>query len=227
MVGQEQFDYRASQAFIPLLECEPTIKLKQEGAMIRTVAVVGLGEVGAGIAQVCAGAGFETIVRERDARSLWESLARIDHNLQRLVQIGCLAPKAKRALQERFIPVQNLWRGMARADLIIEAIDEDLDAKRRLWRELADRARPDALLATTSAGIPPSTLSDSLLRPDRAIGLRFLAPVTVMDTVEVVWTPETCLGTVDRAVTFVQALCKTPLCRSAEPQAAHPAPRRR
>lgn len=179
---------------------------------MQTVAVIGLGQVGAGLAQLCAAAGLETIVRDRDPHCLWEGLARIDRSLSRQVQQGQLLPAAKRELQERFIPVQNLWQGIERADLIIEAIDEDLDAKQAIWRQLASLVPAETILATASAGFHATEIGAGLAHRERMIGLRFSAPVTVLDLVDVVWSTGTAIQTVQAAIRFVQQIGKVPLC---------------
>lgn len=180
---------------------------------MQTVAVIGLGQVGTGLAQICAAAGLETIVRERDAHLLWEGLARIDRRLSHLVQRGRLLSTAKRQLQERFIPVQTLWHGIERAELVIEAVTEDMETKRAIWRELAAHVPATTILATASTDFRATDIGAGLPHPERMIGLRFTDPVTALDLVEVVWTAGTDLQAVQAAIAFLQRIGKVPLCQ--------------
>jgi 3-hydroxyacyl-CoA dehydrogenase/enoyl-CoA hydratase/3-hydroxybutyryl-CoA epimerase len=127
--------------------------------------------------------------------------------------------KEARAIQaalDRLLP-DPAGDGVARADLVIEAIFEDADAKRELYRQIEPRLRPEAILATNTSSIPLQELAGALTRPERLIGLHFFNPVDKMQLVEVVSSTATDAAVVQRGAAFVLAIKRLPLAVSSSP----------
>jgi len=152
---------------------------------IRKVGVVGLGTMGAGIAQVAVEAGFETLGRELSGELGDAARARIDHFLTRKVEKGQLEQAAKDAAIGR-LRVTTELADLADCDLVIEAAFEDLDVKRELVSELDGVLRPDAVLATNTSALSVTQIAATSARPDRVVGLHFFNPAPLMPLVEVV-----------------------------------------
>jgi 3-hydroxybutyryl-CoA dehydrogenase len=152
---------------------------------INTVGVVGAGTMGNGIAQVAARAGLSVILRDVEQRLIDRGLAAIDKSLQRDVDKERLTPDAKRETVERIRTTVEL-DALASADLIVEAVTEDLGVKRALFDELDRLARPGVILASNTSSISITKLAASTARPDRFIGMHFMNPVPIMKLVEVI-----------------------------------------
>ena len=166
---------------------------------IRTIGVVGCGLMGRGIAEVCALAGHPTIVREVSQELLDRGLQSIRASIDRGVEKGRIEPAARqRARIEGTLDAEAL----ARCDLVIEAIVEDLDTKLTLFRQLDRLLPPAALLATNTSSLTVTQLAVATGRPDRFLGLHFFNPVPAMKLVEVVRT----LMVSDQAVTEAKEL---------------------
>jgi 3-hydroxybutyryl-CoA dehydrogenase len=149
-----------------------------------TVLVVGAGQMGSGIAQVVAGSGRRVLLHDSVPGAVERGLAGIEHSLAKLHAKGGAPPAEVLARVE---PAADLEP----AELLIEAIVEDLDAKRDLFRR-ADAAFPaDAVLASNTSSIPIAQLASATTRPDRVIGMHFFNPVPVLQLVEVIRTADT------------------------------------
>ena len=146
--------------------------------------VVGLGTMGAGIAQVCVQAGVETVGREVTAELGERARARIAHYLGRGVEKGRLTAEERDAALGRLTTTTELSE-LAGCDLVIEAVVEELDAKREIFAEL-DRLLPDAVLATNTSALPVREIAAAAERSDRVVGMHFFNPAPVLPLVEVV-----------------------------------------
>jgi 3-hydroxyacyl-CoA dehydrogenase len=185
---------------------------------IKKVGVIGCGLMGHGIAQVAAEGGHDVTVVEADARALEAGLARIDKSLKKLaqkqVEKGKLdadqAEKAAAVTRQR-ITGSLERRSVAGSDLVIEAIVEDLDAKKALFRELGSLTRREAILASNTSSFPISEMGEASGRPQQMVGLHFFNPVQLMRLVEVVRTPRTSDETFAAARAFGEACGKTPI----------------
>ena len=185
---------------------------------IKKVGVIGCGLMGHGIAQVAAEGGHDVVVVEADARALDAGLARIDKSLKKLaqkqVEKGKLdadqAEKAAAATRRR-ITGSLERRSVASCDLVIEAIVEDLDAKRALFSELGSLTRREAILASNTSSFPISEMGEASGRPQQMVGLHFFNPVQLMRLVEVVRTPRTSDEAFAAARAFGEACGKTPI----------------
>lgn len=175
---------------------------------VRTVAVVGAGTMGAGIAQVFAQAGFEVMLHDASAGALSRAGDAMSRSLSRFVEKGVLAPGMRdRALDH--VEFSTDLGVASRADLVVEAISEQADAKCGLFAEVDRLAPAHACLASNTSSISISMLAAATRRPDRVVGLHFMNPVPVMALVEVVRGRQTSDATMDLARAIVIALGKT------------------
>lgn len=175
---------------------------------IRTVGVVGSGLMGSGIAQVAATAGFDVVVHDAAAAQWDKARASIDKSLTRFVEKGTITADTRDGalVRLRFAPAIE---ELAACDLVVEAIVEELAAKRALWTSLETVCRPDALFATNTSSLAVVDQACVLTHPGRMLGLHFFNPVPLMPLVEVVRSVRTDAATVEAGVAFVVALGKT------------------
>jgi 3-hydroxybutyryl-CoA dehydrogenase len=179
---------------------------------IQRVGVVGLGTMGAGIAQVCVQAGVETVGREVTAELGERARERIAHYLGRGVEKGRLTAEERNAALGRLTTTTELSE-LAGCDLVIEAVVEELDAKREIFSEL-DRLLPDAVLATNTSALPVREIAAAAERSDRVVGMHFFNPAPVLPLVEVVQAEASSSEAVDTAFAFAERIGKRPIrCR--------------
>jgi 3-hydroxybutyryl-CoA dehydrogenase len=174
---------------------------------IRTVGVVGAGQMGAGIAQVAAAAGYAVVARDVDRAALDRARAGIAKSLAKFVEKGQLDGAARDAALGRLAFTTDL-AGVAGADLVIEAIVEDLGAKTALWRELDGLAPAATIFASNTSSLSITTMAAASGRPDRMVGLHFFNPVPLMNLVEVIRGIATSPATFDAALGFARSLGK-------------------
>jgi 3-hydroxyacyl-CoA dehydrogenase/enoyl-CoA hydratase/3-hydroxybutyryl-CoA epimerase len=173
---------------------------------VARVHVVGGGVMGGDIAAWCALQGLLVTLQDLDAGRIAQAVARAAQLFRRKLK----EPRQVQAALDRLVP-DPAGGGAARADLVVEAIVEDADAKRALYRDLEPRMGPDALLATNTSSLPLERLAEGLARPGRFLGLHFFNPVASMQLVEVVHGPGTDPAAVDRALAFAGAIRRLPL----------------
>ena len=170
---------------------------------ITRVGVIGAGLMGAGIAEVCARAGLDVIVREIDDRAATAGRARIEASLNRGVRTGKLTT-GDRDVAIGYLAYTTSLADLADRDLIIEAATENQDIKSALFAELDDVVkRPDAILATNTSSIPIAEVARATTRPAQVIGLHFFNPVPVQKLVELIPSIVTGQDTAARARAFV------------------------
>ena len=174
---------------------------------IETVGVVGCGLMGSGIAQVCAQAGYRTIVREATGELVQAGLGRIDGVLSRNVAKGRMTAGEKAAVFGRITGTTD-FDDLSACDLVIEAVTEDLEAKKEVFRILDGIAPPEALLASNTSSISITELAAATGRPQQVLGLHFFNPVPVMKLIEMVIGLETNAETMDTARRFGESLGK-------------------
>ncbi len=177
---------------------------------IERVGVVGCGLMGAGIAQVSAQSGFSTIVREVSAELLEKGLKTIDKNLARLVEKGVIADAAKNEIRGRLKGTTSL-QDLKECDVVIEAIIEQLPAKRELFGALDAICPASAIFASNTSSLTITEIAAATKRPQRFVGLHFFNPVPVMKLVEVVKTIATDPAVYEEMVAFGAKLGKTPV----------------
>jgi 3-hydroxybutyryl-CoA dehydrogenase len=176
-------------------------------ADIRRVGVLGSGLMGSGIAQVAAAAGYDTVVRDIDPAALERGRAAIERPLARLVEKGKLEPAASGATLGRLRFSTDL-APLRDADIVIEAVVEDLGAKNALWRELDGLCPPATIFASNTSSLTIGAMAAATRRPDRVVGLHFFNPVPLMPLVEVVRAVTTSAAVFDRAFDFARSLGK-------------------
>ena len=175
---------------------------------IKTVGVIGCGLMGAGIAQVCAQAGFKTFVREVDAAVIERGMGRIRDLLSKDVAKGRLTEEQRQATLERLNPTTEL-ADLAECDLVIEAIVEQIEAKRDVFSQLDALCPEHTIFASNTSSLTIVEMAAATKRPDRFAGLHFFNPVPVMKLVEVVRALTTTEATVATLKDFSAALGKT------------------
>lgn len=180
---------------------------------IKKVGVLGCGLMGAGIAQVAARAGYTTVIREVSEELLEKGRERIARSLEKSVERGKLEASEKGAVLGKLTGTVDLDT-FQDCDLVIEAIVENLDEKRKTFESLDEVVKKSAIFASNTSSLTITQLAMATERPDRFIGLHFFNPVPVMKLVEVVRTLVSGDEALEQATEFVRSLGKEPVrCR--------------
>jgi 3-hydroxybutyryl-CoA dehydrogenase len=177
---------------------------------IRRVGVVGLGTMGAGIAQVSVQSGHDTVGREVSDELNERARATVDRYLTRAVEKGRMSQADKDAALARLTLTTSL-EDLADCDLVIEAIVEELEPKREVFAELERICRADAILATNTSALSVSAIADAVARPERVIGMHFFNPAPVLPLVEIVRTERSSDEAVDAAYAWAEGAGKQPV----------------
>jgi len=177
---------------------------------ISTVGVLGCGLMGSGIAQTAAAAGFTTVVRDVSDELNARGKSAITGSLNKLIEKGKLEASARDATLGR-LRFTTRVADLKDADIVIEAVTEDLETKNALWKELDGLCRPATLFASNTSSLTIAAMAAATRRPDRFVGLHFFNPVPVMKLVEVVRTVTTSPETFERAFAFAGKLGKEPV----------------
>jgi 3-hydroxybutyryl-CoA dehydrogenase len=177
---------------------------------IRTVGVVGLGTMGAGIAQVSVQSGHETVGREISDELNDRARGTIDRYLGRAVEKGRMSGADKDSALGR-LTLTTALEDLADCDLVIEAIVEELEPKRELFAELERICRPDTILATNTSALSVSKIAEATQRPERVIGMHFFNPAPVLPLVEVVRTEQSSDEAMHDAYVWAERAGKQPV----------------
>jgi 3-hydroxybutyryl-CoA dehydrogenase len=177
---------------------------------VRKVGVVGLGTMGAGIAQVCVQAGVETVGREVTEELVATARSRIDHYLSRGVEKGRLTEEEREAALERLTTTIEV-ADLADCDLVVEAVVEELEAKRALFGELEEIVRPEAVLATNTSALSVSAIAEATSSRERVVGMHFFNPAPVLPLVEIVRATGSSDEAVETAYAFAERIGKRPI----------------
>jgi 3-hydroxybutyryl-CoA dehydrogenase len=177
---------------------------------IKRVGVVGLGTMGAGIAQVSVQSGHETVGREVSDELNERARATIDRYLGRAVEKGRMSEADKDAALGRLTLTTEL-DDLADCDLVIEAIVEELEPKRQLFAELEGICRPETILATNTSALSVTKIAEATQRPERVIGMHFFNPAPVLPLVEIVRTERSPDEVVDAAYAWAELAGKQPV----------------
>jgi 3-hydroxybutyryl-CoA dehydrogenase len=177
---------------------------------IAKVGVVGLGAMGAGIAQLCIEAGVETVGREIELPRAEAARERIAHFLTRKVEKGLLEQSARDDAVARLRLTTDLTH-LADCDLVIEAAFEDLDVKHELFRALESVVATDAILATNTSALSVTEIASVAERPERVVGMHFFNPAPLMPLVEIVRAERTADDVLEAAYAFGERLGKKPI----------------
>ncbi len=176
--------------------------------IVRAVGIVGAGTMGQGIAIACASAGLDVLVSERSPQSAQASMAEIVHGLDRDIAKWRRTESEKRAILARIRTVDS-FGALEAAQLVVEAVPDDLELKIGIFQELDLVCPPEDILATNTSALSVSEIASRTKRPDRILGLHFLTPVPVVPLVEVVRGLSTSDQTLHDALEFVRLLGKT------------------
>lgn len=177
---------------------------------IKAIGVVGAGQMGRGISQVCASAGYQVLLVDVSEPPLTEAISKIRVGLERAVERGSLNDHQAGEVLSLIHPLVQLGR-LRDVQVVIEAIPEDLMLKRELFAELNQICVPQAVLASNTSSISITKLGTASSRPDRVVGLHFMNPAPVMKLVEVVRGLETSERTMQLALDLTKRLGKTPV----------------
>jgi 3-hydroxybutyryl-CoA dehydrogenase len=177
-------------------------------AEIRTVGVIGAGQMGNGIAHVSALAGYEVVLTDVSEAALAKGLAAIEANMTRQVARQVITPDELKAALKRIRPSADI-SAHAACDLVIEAATEKRELKEQIFREVSEVVPPHAFLATNTSSISITRLASVTNRPERFIGLHFMNPVPLMKLVEVIRGLNTDQETFEAAITYAKRIGKT------------------
>jgi 3-hydroxybutyryl-CoA dehydrogenase len=172
--------------------------------------VAGAGLMGAGIAQTGISSGFEVTLREVDDALVNRGVENIRKRLDRVVAKGQMDPAARELALGRLHPTTSL-EAAGRADFVIEAITENTELKRELFKRLDGICRPETILASNTSSIPITRLAAATRRPDKVIGMHFFNPVPRMDLLEIIRGRQTSDATLAAALDLGRRLGKTPI----------------
>ncbi|WP_135535981.1 MULTISPECIES: 3-hydroxyacyl-CoA dehydrogenase family protein [Halostella] len=175
------------------------------------VTVLGAGTMGHGIAQVSATGGYDVTMRDIDESILSDGMESIESNLQGGVDREKLSAAEKEDALDRIETTTDLEAAVADADLVVEAVPEDMDLKQQTFDDVASHAPEDAVIASNTSSMSVTEIASTLDRPGRAIGLHFFNPVHIMGLVEIVLAEQTDEATVDAATEFVETIEKEPV----------------
>ena len=174
------------------------------------VAVMGSGTMGSGIAQTCAGAGHEVLLFDVSPAALERARKTMNDSLSRLVRKGKLTHQQADEALGRVGLSQDISE-FAGAEVLIEAVFEEIEVKRSAWKQASEVVGRDALLATNTSSLSITEIAGFSGSPERFCGMHFFNPVAVMPLVEVVRALGTSEGTIERARSFVEGIGKTPI----------------
>ena len=175
---------------------------------IQTIGVIGAGQMGSGIAQVAALAGYDILIHDISSDRVESALATIDGNLARMTEKDGLGEAERSEAMQRISASAGL-AGLAEADMVIETATEDETIKRKIFAELCPLLKPEAILGTNTSSISITRLASTTDRPERFIGIHFMNPVPKMELVEVIRGIATEDETFDTTKQFIGTLGKT------------------
>jgi 3-hydroxybutyryl-CoA dehydrogenase len=175
---------------------------------IKTVGIIGAGQMGSGIAHVCTLAGMDVLLNDLDEERISAGLATINGNMQRQVSKKIIEEGERQAGLERIRPAPA-YEDLAPCDLIIEAATENEEVKRKIFQALCPAIGPDTILASNTSSISITRLAAATDRPERFIGIHFMNPVPLMQLVELIRGIATEDPTFEAAKAFIARLGKT------------------
>ena len=178
---------------------------------IKTVAVLGAGTMGNGIAQVVAGAGYNVVMRSRNKATVDSGLERIKGSLKKFVEREKISQKDSDQLLSRITITTDLAAAVKDADLIIETIAEDMKLKKEFFKEIAGLCKKEAILTSNTSTLSITEIASATDRPDKVVGTHFFNPVPLMGAVEIIKGVLTSDDTVELVVKVAGKLGKTPI----------------
>jgi len=175
------------------------------------VAVLGAGTMGHGIAQVSAMAGHDVRMRDIDEDIVDDGLSSIEANLEGGIERGKVTEDEAEAAMARLDGTTSLEAAVTGADIVVEAVPEDMEIKHDTVTEVESHVDRDAVIASNTSSLSLTEIASALEHPERSIGLHFFNPVHIMGLVEIVVPEQASDGTVERAHEFVEGIDKTPV----------------
>ncbi len=174
---------------------------------IQRIFIQGAGTMGSGIAQVSAQAGFKVILMDLSRELVQRGMSSIEKSLQRGIEKGKMKSEEKAAILSRIVAVTEVEEAK-KADLAIEAVFEDLEIKKKVFKTLDEICPPHTLLASNTSALPIAAMASATKRPDKVLGLHFMNPVPVMRGVEIIRAMTTSDETMRLGREFIKRLGK-------------------
>ncbi len=176
---------------------------------IQNITIIGAGTMGHGIAYSAAVSGFNATITDTSADRLKLAMLHIETALEKGVSRNKLTPDEAKATRERITTSSSLEDAAGTAQLVIEAVPENLELKQGIFRSLEEFTDSECILASNTSSLSITSIASAISNPERVIGLHFFNPVPAMKLVEVVWGKKTSQKTLNAATEFVAALNKT------------------
>ncbi len=176
---------------------------------MRTVAVIGSGTMGSGIAQVCAQTGWETRLYDAFPESLDKGMNSIDEFWKSGIRRGKNTEEQVKDWSEKLVPCGNLEDALSGVDLVIEAVPEKIDLKRSIFQKIEELAPENAILATNTSGLRISEIASVVKNPERVVGMHFFNPVPIMKLLEVIKHDSSSDDTIDEVIEIGEEMGKT------------------
>ncbi|WP_042143936.1 3-hydroxybutyryl-CoA dehydrogenase [Paucisalibacillus sp. EB02] len=177
---------------------------------MKTVMVIGAGQMGAGIAQVCAQSGFNVYLNDMNEAALEKGMKNIEKLLARAVDKGRITDKEKVDTLTRLTPSSS-FQDAKNCDLVIEAVVENMDVKTSVFKQLDEIAPAHTILASNTSSLPITEIASATSRPEQVIGMHFMNPVPVMKLVEIIRGLQTSNETYQAIEDMTHKLSKTPV----------------
>jgi 3-hydroxybutyryl-CoA dehydrogenase len=171
---------------------------------LKTIAIIGAGAMGSGIAQVAAMAGCEVLLYDTQIGAVEKAITNIRASVNKLLEKGKIEAHQAVAIEGAIYPCSSI-QAMADVDLVIEAIIEDLDIKKRVFSDLESVIKPDGILATNTSSLSITSIAASLKNPERCIGIHFFNPPVLMQLVEVIPAVQTSEDVVLTSIKCIEA----------------------
>jgi len=181
-----------------------------EAKPVGVIGIVGAGTMGTGIAQVVAAMGYKVILRDIKIAFVEASVGRINKQLAKSVEKGKISEAQKEETMARFVMTENL-QDFKDVDIVIEAVLENMDLKKAIFKELNDVCKPGTIFATNTSSMSITEIGKESGRPDRFCGIHFFNPAPVMRLVEVISGLRTSEETIAKALEITLSLGKTPV----------------
>lgn len=178
---------------------------------INKITVLGSGIMGHGIAQISAMNGYNVVLRDIEERFLESAMNKIRWSLDKLVEKNKINKQESDKIHDRIRPIVELKEALDDTDLLIEAVPEDLELKKKVYSEVDQFAQEKTIYSSNTSTLPISEISQLTSRPDRFIGLHFFNPPQLMKLVEVIPGASTAESIVDLGINFVKSLSKDPI----------------
>jgi len=189
-----------------------------DGMGIKNITVLGSGIMGHGIAQVSAMAGYNVVLRDIEQQFLDKAMEKIKWSLGKLVSKGKISEEQQNEIFSRIKPIVDLTEAVHDSDLVIEAVPEIMELKKKVYAELDKVANDRIIFASNTSTLPITEIANTISRPDKFIGIHFFNPPQLMKLVEVIPGQKTSNDVVDLTINFVKSVNKTPvICRKDVP----------